>query len=230
VLFGDSHAAQWFPSLERVALGKHWKLISLTKSACPAPWIEFREDKLGRAYTECTQWRENSIRRIVELRPAIVVVSSWAGYVQQGSDDNGYGVTPAQWADGLKRTVSEFSRAGLPTIVLRDTPQPGFDVVGCLARAAWTHMADPCSFERNLSAHGDVADLEAAAIRNIAGTHLIDLSATICNSDTCEPLHDHMIVYRDGTHLTASYNSSLAPMLGTRLDELLYRSRGSSGL
>lgn len=228
VLFGDSHAAQWFPSLENVALENHWKLISLTKSACPVPQVEFREDKIGRTYTECGQWRANSIRRIIDLHPALVVISSWAGYVQQGIADNGYGVTPAQWVTGLAHTVSEFSKAGLRTVVLRDTPQPGFDVVGCLARAAWTHRQDPCNFERRVSAHADVARLEAAAIQNIERTYLIDLSSDICGSDACDPVQNQMIVYRDGNHLTASYNSSLAPMLRSRMAEIVYQARAQS--
>src|SRR4029078_8396374 len=34
VLIGDSHAAQWFPPLARLATVEHWQLVSLTKSAC----------------------------------------------------------------------------------------------------------------------------------------------------------------------------------------------------
>ena len=36
VLYGDSHAAQWFPALEKLATARGFKLVSLTKSACPA--------------------------------------------------------------------------------------------------------------------------------------------------------------------------------------------------
>ena len=36
VLYGDSHAAQWFPALEELAIERGYKLVSLTKSACPS--------------------------------------------------------------------------------------------------------------------------------------------------------------------------------------------------
>ena len=36
ILYGDSHAAQWFPALEKLAQEKGFRLISLTKSACPS--------------------------------------------------------------------------------------------------------------------------------------------------------------------------------------------------
>ena len=39
VLFGDSHAAQWFPAMDRLGKERHWKLVSMTKSACPAAAI-----------------------------------------------------------------------------------------------------------------------------------------------------------------------------------------------
>jgi hypothetical protein len=34
VLFGDSHAIQWFPALNRLAKERDWRLVGLTKSAC----------------------------------------------------------------------------------------------------------------------------------------------------------------------------------------------------
>src|SRR5262249_19436257 len=34
VLFGDSHAAQWFPALKDIAESRHWKLVTIIKSAC----------------------------------------------------------------------------------------------------------------------------------------------------------------------------------------------------
>jgi hypothetical protein len=35
VLFGDSHAMQYFPALERIAARRRWRLVNLTKGGCP---------------------------------------------------------------------------------------------------------------------------------------------------------------------------------------------------
>jgi SGNH domain (fused to AT3 domains) len=35
VLFGDSHAMQWFPALNRIAKERDWRLLGLTKATCP---------------------------------------------------------------------------------------------------------------------------------------------------------------------------------------------------
>ena len=34
-LYGDSHAAQWFPAFEKMAIKRNWKFISYTKRGCP---------------------------------------------------------------------------------------------------------------------------------------------------------------------------------------------------
>jgi peptidoglycan/LPS O-acetylase OafA/YrhL len=45
VLYGDSHAVQWFPALEKLAREKGFKLVTLTKSACPS--IDVIRDSVG---------------------------------------------------------------------------------------------------------------------------------------------------------------------------------------
>src|SRR5205823_1745163 len=47
-LFGDSHAVEFFPTFERLAIAHHWRLVMLTKSECPAVDVEPFIDKLGR--------------------------------------------------------------------------------------------------------------------------------------------------------------------------------------
>ena len=37
VLFGDSHAMQYFPALENIAKKRDWRLVPLTKSGCAPP-------------------------------------------------------------------------------------------------------------------------------------------------------------------------------------------------
>ena len=63
VLFGDSHAAHWFPALERIASEERWRLVSLTKSGCPSVDVAIRDLRIGRRYVECETWRHNSLAR-----------------------------------------------------------------------------------------------------------------------------------------------------------------------
>ena len=36
VLFGDSHAIQWFDALKEIAQARGWRLTTMLKSGCPA--------------------------------------------------------------------------------------------------------------------------------------------------------------------------------------------------
>ena len=74
VLFGDSHAAHWFPALDSVAALRGWKLVNLTKTGCPATSVTVTN--LGRRYFECDAWRARALERIVRLRPTLVVFSN----------------------------------------------------------------------------------------------------------------------------------------------------------
>jgi hypothetical protein len=217
VLFGDSHAAHWFPALKQLAFARHWRLISLTKSGCPAPYIELFDRHLGRIYTECTQWRDNIMTRIASLHPTVVLVSDFAStYI-------GERLTSAQWVDGLRTTLIRFSKVGLQTVVLRDPSPPGFDVPLCLSRAAWTHSGSPCTFAK-LSLSDVIGDLEAKTVQEVPNGYWVDISSTICMSNHCSPVRNNMIIFRDSDHLTASYSASLAPVLEPYLDRLI---RGS---
>ena len=78
VLFGDSHAAQWFPALERLAVEHGWRLESMTKSACATADATVWNRIVKRAYTECDEWRQAALDRIAAEHPALVVVSNSA--------------------------------------------------------------------------------------------------------------------------------------------------------
>src|SRR5215218_2006163 len=64
VLFGDSHALQWFPALDHAARTHHWQLESLTKTTCPPVQLSFWSPVLRRPYRECDQWRATMLARI----------------------------------------------------------------------------------------------------------------------------------------------------------------------
>jgi hypothetical protein len=155
------------------------------------------------------------VRRIIHLRPAVIVISNYSGgYFKEGA-------SPTQWAAGLRSTFTQFSQAGLRTLLVRDPPTPLFDVSTCLARAAWTGSSDSCVFQRELSTNATVSHLESDAVSKIQNTSVVDLSSIVCETEKCEPIKEGVILYRDQSHLTASYVSTLAPMLEPLLERLV---------
>ena len=62
VLYGDSHAAQWFDALNDIAKGAHWRLVLLTKGDCPAvPLSSHEETTLSGEYAACARWHSYAI-------------------------------------------------------------------------------------------------------------------------------------------------------------------------
>jgi len=215
VLFGDSHAAQWFPPLEQLARQHRLRLVSMTKSGCPAAAVVLENQQLGRVYTECTNWRDLAVERILELRPRVVVISQFSGYIAVPGTGSRWTTSAEEWRAGVERTLSVFDSAGIRTVTIADTPFPGFDVPSCLARAAWSPMLhrSRCGFQRMTGRLQLAHDIDRA----VAGSHtlrrFVDLTTAICDSAACNPQRDGVVRYRDAHHLTTRFAISLAPLL-----------------
>ncbi len=221
VLFGDSHAAQWFPAFERIANENHWKLLSLTKSACPAATLSHLYDRnLGRNYDECAQWRASTIQQIVALRPMLVIVSSYSSYYLKQA-----GIPAAEWESGLHQTLAQIAQGGSRILLLHDPPAPPFDVPICLARAAWTKSGNSCSFDPDLPLSAMITRLENSAIAKLPDTQLADISDLVCAGKKCDPSRNGAMMYRDQHHLTATYVLGLTPALEAKVECLIQQTK-----
>src|SRR5215211_3128123 len=129
MLFGDSHALQWFPALDRAARARRWRLVSLTKTTCPPVQLSFWSPVLGRPYRECDQWRSNMLQRIRSERPAVVVLGAARHY----GDVYHFQVYGPTWISGLAKMVRQVRATGARVIVLGPTPKPKADVPDCLS-------------------------------------------------------------------------------------------------
>jgi hypothetical protein len=214
VLFGDSHAQHWFPAVEQVAAATDARLVSLTKSACPSVVVTVYLPQRRRSYYECDQWRAAMLVRIISLRPSLVVISN----LTAGSVNSGEGPaspSPNQWEQGFDVLLSRLNAAGIPVLVIHDTPYPGVDVPTCLARAAWRGESGACAF--SLEAARVLSEpFRAARVRSVArhpDTWALDLTAVICPKAMCDTERDGYVLYRDGNHLSVRFSRSLGPDL-----------------
>ncbi len=215
ILFGDSHAAQWFPALEALSVENNWRLVSLTKSACPSLDITVYSSVLKRPYNECDEWRENSFSRITVERPALVVVSNARGHVPVrdgvavGADQRA-----TELAGALRRTVAQLRAMGTAVVVIGDTPKARVNSLTCLSR----HTDDPgaCATRRAEAVDIAYAQRERRAALG-EGAVFIDPTPWVCPGDPCEAVIANQPVYRDDNHLTAAFARSLASRLAPLL-------------
>jgi peptidoglycan/LPS O-acetylase OafA/YrhL len=220
VLFGDSHAAHWFPALEPTARARGWTLVVLTKSACPSVDVSLREPLLGRAFVECDGWRRAALDSIRRRGPALVVISNSSEVVRGAPwEASRASVAPAEWERGTARTLAALRAAGAAAVVIQDTPNAGENVPQCLRRAAWRGRdAAVCDFARDGAIHAAASDAARRAVAASPDARLVDLTAAICPSARCAARAGDVVGYRDAHHLTARASARLATALAAALD------------
>jgi hypothetical protein len=217
ILFGDSHALQYAPALEELADTHHWRLIVLTKAECTPGEVPIRSMVADREYSQCDAWREESLRRIEmgDPRTAVVLMSGDTAYTPYGGD--GRELTGEAGADemeaGYLATLARIRRAGLPTVVIKDTPASASDVPSCVSEDL-QHL-DSCAFAR---VHDETKEFDAHAAEAF-GVHLIDVTGEICPDDLCRAVIGNALVYRDKSHLSATFARTLAPQFERGLRE-----------
>jgi peptidoglycan/LPS O-acetylase OafA/YrhL len=230
VLFGDSHAIQWFNALRRVAESRGWKLTTMVKSGCPATDITPPNPSTEFAAT-CAGWRAAAMGRIISLHPSVVFLGNATVYLARNSEHGGQsGVSLRDWQRGTRRTLEALSAAGLEVAAMRDNPIPAFDIPACLARSmrrSWHISLNPygtrsgCEMERSAVLDPAIFEAEKAAARDLPHVHFIDLTDQFCRNDVCWAVEEGQVMYRDNNHLTGRAAERLAPVLEARLLPIL---------
>ena len=205
VLFGDSHAAQWFPALEALAIQHHWRLVVLTKKGCPTAAISVFSPMVDRELRECDAWRLHVADRLQVEHPALILMSSYR-YRQAGSwagvDSND------AWRQGLSVTLAAFGPLASKVLVLGDTPTPAHDVPACVS----SHLGDvaTCVTDRPEAVRDDRLDVERE-VASASGASFVSTSDWLCSPAACPVIVGDVLVYRDANHITATAATWLAP-------------------
>ncbi len=219
VLFGDSHAMQYFPALNRIAKKRHWRLIGLTKGGCTPAEVNVYDPGLGRGYSECDAWRENTLQRIVKKEhPSLVVTSSLDSYRLKKNDKKlSKKASGKALEKGYVATLKKLKNTGASVVVIKDNPHPHEDVPDCVSGNL--HHLKKCAIPRSKAF--DYPPVNARAARDVRGVSLIDPNPVLCLKKECPAVIGNVLVYRNGTHLTATYVRTLTPWLGKRLPKHL---------
>ncbi|GAA2623226.1 acyltransferase family protein [Paractinoplanes durhamensis] len=212
VLYGDSHAAQWFPAMEKIATERHWRLVDLTKSSCTAADLAVRHDTLKRAYTECLAFHASALARITREHPSLVVIGSSFNYApaQPATDLGG------QWRAAWDRTFGALEATGARVAAIADTPYMGGPVPECLADPANAGHAGNCTRSLRSALRGPEQREVFLAYAGRPRTTVINPITWFC-TDVCPAVVGNLLVYRDSNHMTTTYSAALAPLLAARL-------------
>jgi len=202
VLFGDSHAAQWMPAIDQVAIANGWRLIVHTKKACPSVEIPTIKDP---DLTDCAPWRASVIASMEAIKPDLVVMSGYRYQAAPGTE----GRSPDQvWRDGTDLTVAKLKPFAKHVLLLGDSSTPALLVPYCLANNL-TNVPN-CMATREQAIRPTRLDVE----RDVAAKYDIDFIPTsdwTCTDTLCPVIVGNVLMYRDDSHLTATAAEFLAP-------------------
>ena len=198
VLYGDSHAAQWFPALDLIGKKRGIKIVSLTKSACPSAEV-IKELSSQYDVKDCQAFRDSSVARINKIKPLAVILTGMQPFTAPYSDES----ARSWWLAGETKVFNRIKNATQFPIYLTDTPLPQVDIPDCLVagRGAGCDTAKPIAAE--------------------VARGLIPINPTpwLC-TDKCPAVVDGIIAYRDKSHLTVEMSKHLSRELEIALVRL----------
>ncbi len=212
VIVGDSKIVQWQTALSSIAKAQDWKLVQLTKSACP-----FTAAHRGGADGEnCRAWGKDVMRRILAMKPDLVITSHRHSTAVPAGDTGGKPADRAAMQAGLVDYWSKLTKADIPVVALLDNPAPDEVVYECVAQ----HSRDlpACAFDKTQAIRHSGADVQRAAAEQVPGVAVVDMADTVCpDTDRCAPVIGNVLVYRQGSHLTRAFIDSAKDRLSAAL-------------
>ncbi|MCZ2261527.1 acyltransferase [Isoptericola sp. QY 916] len=203
-LLGNSHAGHWAPALEAGEGAGDWQVDTYLQSSCYPVERLLEYDAAGDAQgcLDTTRWAVDSV---VDGGYDLVVLSARTNQLLAGvPEPEQAGAAQDAYAD----TLSTFTDAGIPVLVLRDTPAMPDDVPDCLAAGpvSWDACGAPPSQALEpdpLAAAGRADDSGLVTVREVT-----DL---MCDDEVCHPVVGGVVAYFDHGHLTATFARTLTP-------------------
>lgn len=211
IAMGDSIGLQWFPAFADIFGSPDWRLIVLTKSSCAMVDAPYFYPRLGRYFTECSQWRQDALSFVARIKPDIVILGS----------SEGYDYTREDWLNGTTSVLESIADFSTRIVILRPTPVLPFDGPSCLAPRSWLHASlfggSRCVAPAyNPRSDAIFASLQRAASR-FSNVAVVDMTDAVCPSGVCHAELDGRIVFRDSRHLSAKFAESLSGTLRQNL-------------
>jgi peptidoglycan/LPS O-acetylase OafA/YrhL len=216
-LIGDSHGSALFPGVNEVAKAHGWKLIPYLKIDCS--FLDFNDlvyfGPPTVPYPQCMTWNSAVLGLLKAHPPDLVIISEsrWI-FTASSAESN----VTAQ-SNSLIQMIQKIPTS-TKVVIIEDPPLPtNVDVPNCLS----TYLSDyrRCSYTQKVGFGSSMRTREEKA-SEATGAALIDLTSAICpGTGNCPVVINNMIVWRDQHHLTATFATSLGPVIDEQLTAIL---------
>ncbi|WP_455834808.1 acyltransferase family protein [Pseudarthrobacter siccitolerans] len=203
-LVGDSHAAMLIPGLVPQLNSVDWKLDTYVGWGCQ--WTVSIEN-------QCEAARAAIQERLLS-EDYDVVITTAARFAYSGQP---YEQAVQDYVAAWKPVIDR----GVQVVAIADNPTPSASARECLINARDDYqIAGECATDRT-TAYALKDHLVDAA--TAAGIPLLRLDDAYCQGDRCPMVVNHVVVYRDESHITATFSKTLGPEIVKRLQGMLTR-------
>lgn len=209
-LIGDSHAQHYMDGMADAAEETGFELRVRTRSACPVAKVTIWDPTTNRPYEQCDTFRDDVLAEAVAAKPDLVIFSSLLRntLLDPLTDSKVILKTRAEtlWAQGYKKAIRKMTKSDIKVVVLRDTPQWGFEIADCLA----TFEPAECGIKRGSGL--DSVERDSGIANKINGALGLDPLEMQCGEEKCYAIRDNIIMMRDASHFSRTYSKALAPV------------------
>lgn len=212
LVVGDSHSNQWMYTWKHLAQTYGWRVDVAGFAGCYLTTAA-QAEPLASYYHQCQLWRQGVLHLAATGGYTVIVVTHSADDRAVLSDDGS--VDRQATVDGLVAAWRQLP--DVPILALRDNPTPRTDMIDCVQRHPDTAAAT-CARPRDEALEFDG---QARAATQVPRARVIDLTAMYCTATTCPPVIGNVLVYRDHSHLTATWTKTMTPYLLDAIDAAL---------
>ena len=225
LVLGDSHGAQWKPAIDAWGEANGVRVVEDIRFACPAigvPVTNRRGDEDNQA--DCAAAWDERRRLIDELRPEVVLVAQWQGYLDRIIDDDGSSPPVAdrleRWRAAYEDLVATVAAADAGLVAVLDEPELEDDPLACIDRQ---RALDPCAVPREeaLARIAPLRSVEVAVLAGYGGLPRLDMVERLCDDQRCAVGLSGTVAYADRQHLTEAFVTENGAWLADLLSEAM---------
>ncbi len=214
VLLGDSIGAQWFSAITHMHDPKQWRIVVLTKSSCPMVDEPYFYARIGREYTECSEWRDRAIEWLDKQKVDRLFIGGTASLE----------FTDEQWQAGTMRFLDKLATVSSIYLVEANPILP-FNGPDCLLKSKGVSSGmGNCRAPAENSRYTHVAKILENTAKQFKNVRWLATADFVCPNKVCTAVTknntgDDVIVFRDSQHLTDSFVAMGAPYFKKKIDE-----------
>ncbi len=207
LVFGDSHAQMWMPTILRLAHRDGWVVIPLVKVGCvPSSWLH--------ASWPCGKWYSWATKRGASLHPqASLVIGSWSA-----------SHSPSAAVKGVTALIASTRRFSASVIVVGDSPHQRRNPVDCLLAKGATMKT--CASKATVGELQTDAEVAASAAKLKVG--FVNVTGWFCGRASriavlCPLVVNKTITWIDQGHVSQTYGLELATPFRNAFRRELFR-------